>query len=371
MMKVGLVVNPIAGIGGPVGLKGSDGREILQRAKALGGKSLAGERTVQALRVLVRHRFQADWITYPGLMGEEACVRAGLSVRVVGTMDADATTASDTRTAARSFEEENADLILFAGGDGTARDMVAAVGTRLAVLGIPAGVKIHSAVYALTPRRAGESALAFLESQKQRTRLAEVMDLNEEAFRRGEVQTRLFGYLRVPIDQSNMQHVKASFRSEREELQGIGSEIISQMTREPGTLFILGPGSTTAIVMEMLGLEYSLLGVDVVRNQKLVQNDVNETQLLHLLDGSPAKIVVTAIGGQGHILGRGNQQISPAVVRKVGKENIVVIATTEKLVSLRGRPFIVDSGDAALNNSFRGYVRVVTGRGEYHMMKVE
>jgi predicted polyphosphate/ATP-dependent NAD kinase len=304
-------------------------------------------------------------------MGQEACAQVGIQTEVIGSIQSGATTAADTQAAVRSFIAEDVGLILFAGGDGTACDIYQAIADRFPVLGIPAGVKIHSAVYAVTPCRAGHIALSFLQASNRRTRLAEVMDIDEDAFRDGRLRARLFGYLCVPDDQRNMQHAKAGFRSEREALLGITGEIVGQMKHEPDTLFIFGPGTTTGFILEALNLTYSLLGVDVVKRRKLIQRDANEGQLLTLIQDRPTKIVVTAIGGQGHILGRGNQQISPAVIRAVGVENLIVIATTQKLISLRGRPLIVDTGSEALNESLRGYRRVITGLGEWHIVKVE
>jgi predicted polyphosphate/ATP-dependent NAD kinase len=265
--------------------------------------------------------------------------------------------------------EEQVDLLLFAGGDGTARNICQAVGNQLISLGIPAGVKIHSAVYAVTPRDAGEVARIFLEGRLRSLREAEVMDIDEEAYRQGVVSARLYGYLRVPVESRYVQPMKAGGTvAEAEALAGIAEDVIDSM--DGSEIFLIGPGTTTRAIMEKLGLANTLLGVDVVCNRRLVARDVSESQLTELISGRRAKIVMTVIGGQGYILGRGNQQISPAVVRQVGKDGIRVVATKEKLASLGGRPLLVDTGDEGLNQELGGYVRVTTGYRDYVIYKV-
>jgi predicted polyphosphate/ATP-dependent NAD kinase len=263
------------------------------------------------------------------------------------------------------------DLILFAGGDGTARNIHNAVGTSVPVLGIPAGVKIHSAVYAVTPSSAGKVASMFLDGRLRSAIEAEVMDIDEEAFRGGTVAAKLYGYLLVPEDKKFIQSVKSGgIRTERESLHAMAGDVIAGMDGEDDCYYIIGPGTTTRAIMDRLGLENTLLGVDVVREKKVVASDVAEQQLLELVKGGKARIVVTAIGGQGHIFGRGNQQLSPAVIREVGVDNITVVATKEKLVSLNDKPLLVDTGDAELDDELSGYIRVTTGFRDYAMYKV-
>ena len=369
MKKLGLIVNPVAGMGGRVGLKGSDGPEILRRARELGAQPESPNRAVQALKVVARLKDEIKVITYPDEMGEDEARGCGFSPTVIGDIVSGETTPENTRKAAQEMEEMGVELILFAGGDGTARDIYNAVGQRIAALGIPAGVKIHSGVYALTPRHAGEAAALFLEGKVVNIRDAEVMDIDEDAFRQGVVTARLYGYLRIPEERRFVQSVKSgSIQTEREAVLGIASEVIKDMDEE--TLYIIGPGTTTRVIMEDLGLENTLLGVDVVLNKKLIASDVNERGLLDLMGDRSAKIIVTVIGGQGYIFGRGNQQLSPSVIRTVGKENIVVAATKEKLLSLEHRPLLVDTGDEKLNQDLSGYIKVTTGFKEFHMYKV-
>lgn len=368
MKKLGVIVNPVAGLGGRVALKGSDGLEILRRARELGALPQAPARAVEALQVVARVQ-DVGVLTYPREMGQDECLAAGISPRVLGHIQSGETTPRDTRQAAHDLAEAGVDLLLFAGGDGTARDVCEAVGEKLPALGIPAGVKIHSAVYAVTPRAAGEVAARFLEGQARGLRLAEVMDIDEDAFRAGAVKARLFGYLSVPVDSRYVQGAKAgAVQAEQDALRGIARDVVEAM--EPGTLYIIGPGTTTRAIMEELGLPNTLLGVDLVRDRRVVANDVSEADLLRLIAERPAKIVVTAIGGQGHVFGRGNQQISPRVIRAIGARNLVVVATIEKLMSLSGRPLLVDTGDEELNQELCGYMRVTTGYRECHMCRV-
>jgi predicted polyphosphate/ATP-dependent NAD kinase len=264
--------------------------------------------------------------------------------------------------------------LLFAGGDGTARNVLDAIGDHLPVLGIPAGVKIHSAIYATTPAAAGDLAAQFLGTRLSATRVreCEVMDIDEEAFRAGHISASLYGYLRVPFERALLQSAKmGSVAGDATTLAGIAADVVNEM--RPGSLYIVGPGTTTRAVVERLGLVKTLLGVDVVCDGLLVAADVTERDLLNLLsvDAPPeAHIIVTVIGGQGHIFGRGNQQISPAVIRACGVANITVVATQTKLLSLQGRPLLCDSGDPDLDGQLSGYAKAITGPGERTMYRV-
>jgi len=370
MKKLGVIVNPIAGMGGRVGLKGSDGAEILRRARQLGARPESPGRAIEGLEVVSRVKDGIEILTYPDEMGEDECRAAGLDATVIGSIKSGETTPENTRNAAAAMVAAGVSLILFAGGDGTARNICDAIGERAPVLGIPAGVKIHSAAYGVTPRSAGEVAARFLEGGLTDVREAEVMDIDEDAFREGVVAAKLYGYLLVPAERRLLQSVKSGgLQGEKHGLRRIAEDVIAGMEGDDG-YYIIGPGTTTRALMERLNLENTLLGVDVIRERKLVANDVAEAQLLELVAGNRAKIVVTVIGGQGHVLGRGNQQLSPRVIRQVGKENITIVATKEKLISLAGRPLLVDTGDEALNQELSGYMRVTTGYRDYVMCKV-
>jgi len=367
--KLGLIVNPLAGMGGRVGLKGTDGLEIQLRCRQLGAIAEAPLRAVEALKELVPIQNQVQIITYPFEMGEEEAKAVSFIPRVTGSIQKGKTTAGDTRAAADELQRMGVSLIHFAGGDGTARDIYAAIGDRCVVLGIPAGVKTHSAVYAINARAAGKLAAMYLQGGVSRIREGEVMDIDENAFREGRTSAQLYGYLRVPSEESLVQSAKTGSRESNAELvESIACAILDDM--EPNCLYILGPGTTMRGIKTKITSDPTLLGVDVVLNRHLIAKDANEKELLNLIKGKRAKIVVTVIGGQGYVFGRGNQQISPKILNEVGKQNIIVVATKDKITSLRGKPLLVDTGDATTDNMLAGYVRVITGYAQQSVLKL-
>jgi predicted polyphosphate/ATP-dependent NAD kinase len=367
--KLGLIVNPIAGMGGRVGLKGSDGQETIERAIELGALPTSPGRAVEALKRIASIRDCIQLITYPHEMGEDEARESGFEPLVLGSIERGRTTSADTRSAAEEMFELGVDLIIFAGGDGTARDVYEAVDGKMPVLGIPAGVKIHSAVFAVNPTRAGDLASMYLTGEGTTTREAEVMDVDEQAFRENRISAKLYGYLRVPYEGTMIQGSKEGSSTKEElSLGGIAAEMAEKMRDE--YLYIIGPGTTTKPIAEKLGLSKTLLGVDVVNRGVMVASDVNESQLLELIERTKAKVIVTVIGGQGFVFGRGNQQISPRVIRKVGRANIMIVATPEKLASLRGRPLLVDTGDEEVDRMLCGYFKVTTGYGRISVYKV-
>jgi predicted polyphosphate/ATP-dependent NAD kinase len=367
--ELGLIVNPVAGLGGRVGLKGSDGAEIQRQARALGAEPHAGERAAEALARLRRVE-GLRIVTYPGEMGEDAARATGFEPVVMGDIVPGETTGLDTREAARQMHERGVDLLLFVGGDGTARDVYEAVGLKQTALGVPAGVKIHSAVYATHSRSAGELAALYLRGRVTSEREAEVMDIDEEAFRAGALQARLYGYLRVPYRSRLVQSQKMPSSGEAASLAAIAEDVVSKM--EPGVLYIVGPGTTTRAIARELGLDKTLLGVDVVLDGELVARDANEADLLALLEAheGPARIIVTPIGGQGYLFGRGNQQISPRVIRRVGMDNILVVSAPDKLHALGSQPLLVDTGDREVDGILSGYLMIITGYNERAVRKV-
>ncbi|MCC3144484.1 ATP-NAD kinase family protein [Halanaerobium sp. Z-7514] len=374
MKKVGFIVNPIAGMGGKVALKGTDGENIVEKAKELGAEQESPQKAEMALESLKTELKEADQIkliTFPHLMGEELLKKSGLNYQVIGSIEKNNTTAEDTKRAARLMKEEHkVDLLLFAGGDGTARDVYDALELEVPALGIPAGVKIHSAVYATTPQNAGIIAARFIKGQISATEEAEVMDIDEKEFRKGRVTAKLYGYLKVPVERRLRQNLKSgSADSEERAAEAIAAGIIEVMEKD--CLYLVGPGTTTRPIMQKLNLDYSLLGVDAVANKELIGLDLREADILQLLKKySKAKIIVTAIGGQGYIFGRGNQQFSEKVLNKVGKKNIIVAATRNKLSALNG-PLLIDTPDPSLNKELAGYYKVVIGHQDFMMQKAE
>ena len=364
MFKLGLIVNPIAGLGGPAGLKGSDGADTQMLARQKGILGRAPQRAQRALDVIAPLKSQVELYCFSGDMGAEEAFAAGFTPTVIDAelIKPGETSAADTERAALALADLGVDLILFAGGDGTARNIYDAIGTRQAVLGIPAGVKMHSGVYATSPAAAGEVVKLLLKRELVNIDAREVRDIDESAFRKGLVKAQYYGELMVPEAGQFVQSVKNGGREvESLVLDDIAAEVIENM--EPEILYIVAPGSTTAAVMEQLNLPNTLLGVDVVLANTLVASDVDAPALEALVAAHPGPVVIvmTAIGGQGHIFGRGNQQISPAVIRRAGLENLQIIASKSKILALQGRPLLVDSNDPELDRELSGYHRVITG----------
>ncbi|AOS97551.1 ATP-NAD kinase [Microbulbifer aggregans] len=362
LKKLGLIINPWAGIGGPAGLKGSDGVETVRRALESGIEPRAQQRASVALEALRDFQDRVEVLCFGGNMGEDVARAAGFAVTVVGEAESNPSTPADTERAASVIRAAGADLIVFVGGDGTARNMVNALGPEFPVLGIPAGVKMHSACFAISPGAAGEVLRRLLAGELVDLREHEVRDIDEKSFREGRVSTRYYGELLVPEEGHFVQAVKNAGR-EVEELAvaDIAAEVVEDI--EPETLYVVGPGSTTLAVLNELGCDGTLLGVDLLQDGELIASDVSARDIEAALaqHEGPAKIILTAIGGQGHLIGRGNQQFSPAVLRAVGRENLIVVATKTKITELGGRPLLVDSGDADLDREWSGFIPVITG----------
>jgi len=358
---LGLIINPLAGLGGPAALKGSDG--VAEQALALGCAPKSAERTRTALECLRPVQERLEFLAFPGPMGADLLEEMGFRYRTLGGLGEGPTSAADTRRAVEALQDAGAALILFAGGDGTARDVCAAVREGQPVLGIPAGVKIHSGVYAISPRAAGELTRRLVEGGLVRLASGEVRDLDEAALREGRVAARWYGELCVPEEGGYVQQVKqAGMESEELVLSDLAAWL--EDSWEADVRYVFGPGSTLHGLAQNLGLQTTLLGVDVIENGQVIARDVNEAQLHALVAGHPARLLVTAIGGQGHILGRGNQQISPRVLRAIGLEHLRVVATKRKLGTLQGGPLLVDTGDVQLDDAFPDAVRVWAGYKE-------
>jgi predicted polyphosphate/ATP-dependent NAD kinase len=373
MKRIGLIVNPIAGMGGRVGLKGSDGKKTLELARKLGAVPECPGKAVTALKQ-IQNNYDGDVriITYPASMGENEALDAGFQTKVIGEINPEETTAENTIQAAKDLRDAGVDLIFFAGGDGTARNIFDALGEeRVAVLGIPGGCKIHSAVYAINPKTAGDLVVQYLEGKVKDLKVSEVMDIDEEAFRRNVVTAKLYGYLYVPNEKRMVQNMKSGRGySEEAALDQLSSYFADIM--DPDTLYVVGTGSTTKKILDKLGEEGTLLGVDLVYGKRIVARDVNEKGILDFLSTTNGniKMIVTVIGGQGYIFGRGNQQLSPDVIRRIGLDNIIIAASKPKMLSLFGNALLVDTGDENLNVELTGYRRVYVGYEDSVMFKV-
>lgn len=367
-LRVGLIVNPVAGLGGRVGLKGTDG--LADAARALGAEPQAEPRTIRALKRI--RSGSVALLTAAGAMGQKAAGAAGLMAEIVPGPAAERTAAADTIAIARAMQGR-VDLILFAGGDGTARDLLSAIGDAVPILGIPAGVKMQSGVFAATPEAAGD-LLASMAARENRDRLhfrpSEVMDIDEEALRQGVISPRLFGYAKVPFLPRLLQNAKVRNHGlDEAALDGAARQIAGEMDRD--ALYAIGPGRSAKGVIQALGLAGAMLGTDLILDRKIIAPDANERTILEAAAERKLRIVVGVIGGQGYIFGRGNQELSPAVIRRAGREAITIIASQQKLLALEDQRLLVDTGDPALDRDLAGYWRVVVGPREEMVMKVE
>ena len=357
MLTIGFLVNPIAGMGGAVGLKGTDG--LLSEAIRRGARPESGKRALEALRHLTGLPIRI--LTCSGPMGEDVLRDADITCYEIVYRAPPVTSSDDTRSACRLFEAQGAGLILFCGGDGTARDVYDAVLDHVPMLGIPAGVKMYSAVFAVTPEAAAD-IVTHSQASLPHVRDAEIVDVDEEAYRHGELRTRLIGYARSPYLPGLVQGTKQVWEEQDEEKAkgGIGRFLAEVIRGTPEILYLLGPGSTTGAVARELHCEKTLLGFDAVKGGTLVASDLNEEGILGILSGEKkCRLVISIIGAQGSVIGRGTRQVSPKVLRKIGIENVIVVATPHKLSET---PILFfDTGDVELDKAFGEYISVVSG----------
>ena len=347
---IGFIINPVAGMGGAVGLKGTDGNKILNKAIALGAKPIASAKAEIFLSNLSTAKDHIKFLVGAGEMGEFQVKKLGFNCKVLGQAKTQ-TSPKDTQIIAHQMQESQVDLLIFCGGDGTARDILKAVTLSVPVLGVPTGVKMHSAVFAITPQAAARVALRFLFASLP-LREAEVMDVDEQAFREGHVSAELYGYVLSPFEPHLIQGNKMEspmIESEIQNQAAIALYVIEEM--KPTNLYIIGPGTTTRTIGDLLDQKKTLLGVDLFQNKEITAKDVNEKKLLQAIEGRNSQIIVTPIGGQGFIFGRGNQQISPKIINQVGLDNIIVVATKSKLDKLESLK--VDTGDSKLDAELR------------------
>ena len=374
MLRLGLIVNPIAGMGGRVGLKGTDGPDVLRRARDRGAVEVAPKRTVRALAALRVAASDVRVLAGGGALGAELARSRGFETEEVTPAWHCPTTGLDTREAAAAILARGVPLLVFAGGDGTARDVMDVVGLEVPVLGIPTGVKMHSGVFASSPEAAGEVAARFLLAAAGTARLrdGEVADVDEDAARDDRLATRLYGVMRVPVEPSRMIGTKAATAAADEAaLDGLAARLAEEM--EPERLYLLGPGTSTGRIAARLGIHPTLLGVDAIQDGAVVGADLDERGILRLLDAAtrPPGLIVGITGGQGSVFGRGNQQLSAAVIRRIGPDNITIIGGPGKVAALSPPVLHVDTGEEAVDRMLEGYRRVLVGPDRDIVMKLE
>lgn len=366
MNKIGFVVNPIAGIGGRVALKGSDG--VVELARRLGGTPLS---PIKARSFLIECRSilrNFEILTAKGKMGEEYLLETGLSCKIVYFPKSLETTSDDTKEFCRVMNNYRPDILIFVGGDGTARDILDSLDRSIPVLGIPGGVKIYSGVFSITPRHACEVLYNYLRNN-YRVEEREVLDIDENAYRNNNLKVRLYGYLKVVVSDGAVQNPKMPSNESDEIIKEEIAEYFIENVMRNNVYYLMGPGTTVKEICRKLKQEYTLLGVDVLYDKKIIKRDCSERDILEILNKkSEAYVVVSPLGSQSTLFGRGNQQISPEVIRKIGKDNIIIVSLPGKLKS--GRLY-VDTGDPSVDEMLRGYFRVLVGYGKWKIVRIE
>ena len=353
MKTLGFLVNPISGMGGSVGLKGTDG--LYEKALELGAEKVSKKRAEIFFESLGPVK-DVKFLVPSGEMGEDLIKNKNLDYEIIYNTQG-LTNRQDTLKTLEEFKKRKVELIIFCGGDGTARDIYESIGLEIPVVGMPAGVKMFSSVFAINPKAASDLVKAFLEGSSK-YKDSDVLDIDEESYRADKFKMQLYGYLKTPYIPNLIQDAKAVFEGQDENMAKEGIAVFASEFMSDGSLYIVGAGSTTAKIAEVMGLKKTMLGVDLIKDEKLIANDVNEKAILdYIKNEKSVKIIVSPIGAQGFVFGRGNQQISSEVLRKVGKENIIIIATPQKL---ENTPFLlVDTGDNELDKELSGKTLVV------------
>lgn len=373
---LGLIINPISGMGGSVGLKGTDGKETLLKALKLGAKPSALERARELLSELESLKSRIKFITCPNFMGEFLLKEFNFEFETIcdpifnDVNDIHLTTAEHTKRAALIMKSiESLKIILFVGGDGTARDIVDAINEDKPCLGIPAGVKIYSSVFSLNPRLASTLIIQFLWNEIP-LKEEDVLDIDEEEFRKGRLVSKLYGHLLIPYNPEYIQFSKiATPFSDLVSQERIANRIIELLEKD--IYYLLGPGTTTKAVADALNQKKTVLGVDLLFNKKIVELDLNEEQILKQIKGKRAKIIVSLIGNQGFLFGRGNLQFTPTILKQIGTKNIIIISTKYKIENIPNQKLRLDTRSAELDREMAGLYKIITDYDETKICKVE
>ncbi|MEM1435861.1 MAG: NAD(+)/NADH kinase [Pseudomonadota bacterium] len=357
-LHVGLLINPVAGIGGATALQGSDGPDIQHRAAALGGSGRGLDRARRVLAACAeRVPEQLRWSTWGGAMGSDAFVGSPWAPAILGE-SSEPTNALATQTAAQHLRAAQVDVLLFVGGDGTARDLIGAGIGELLCLGVPAGVKMHSGVFATTPEAAAEIVVGLVQGAFVAAEWGEVRDLDEAARRDGQIRTERFGELRIPAAGGYVQRTKEAGR-ENEALAI--EEITAELAETASGQIVIGPGGTCARIKTALGItQPTLLGVDVWHDGNTEGRNVDARWLA---DHAPApdRLVVSFTPTQGFLFGRGNQQFTTGWLARLQRQQIQIVATRSKLKALAGAPLLIDTDSAAVNAQLTGLYAVTVG----------
>lgn len=333
-LRIGFLINPIAGMGGRVGLHGTDG-DLLLRAIERGAVSHSPERARRVLQSLrVSFRESAVEIFAPtGAMGGDLLEELQIPYTKVGGELPGRTGGEDSRRAVREFQRIGVELILFAGGDGTARDIYSVIKDQIPMLGIPSGVKMRSGVFGINPRDVAEILDRLLMQDERRYSSAEILDLGVGSI--DYSSSEFFGVAKTPYAPDLLQRSKTTHATTSEAgLKELAIHYANNMRK--GTLYLFGPGGSTQLILKnLLSQELDAAGVHAIVDGILVGEDLSEREILELLDRYPnSELVVGVIGGQGYLFGRGNQQLSAEVIDRIGWAKIFILASNAKLLEL-------------------------------------
>ncbi len=373
---LGLIVNPIAGMGGTVGLKGTDGKEILNKALSLGAKPNSYERIKELLIGLNSIKKKIKFLTCPKYMGEYILNDLGFDYEVINHSifnnynDIYDTTAQHTKLIVKKLiENEKLKLLIFVGGDGTARDVQEVINIQKPCIGLPAGVKIYSNVFAKNPKFTADLIIKYLWDEIP-LRESDVLDIDEQQYREGKLVSKYFGSLLTPFEPDYLQSSKMiTPNSDANNQERIAKRIIEDMKNN--IYYLLGPGTTIKAITDFLNEKKTILGVDLLLNKKIITFDLNEEEILKLIERKPIKIIVSPIGRQGFLFGRGNLQISSKVLEKIGIENIIIVSTKFKLENIADHKLKIDTRDTVLDNKMKGFYKIIIDYDEIRIFEIE
>jgi len=365
LVTVGFLINPIAGLGGRVGLHGTDDQNA-ELALAKGAQPLSTERALRAIKLLLPFKENFSFITVEGEMGSDVLDILGIEYVPLKTSNSRAlrgrTCGEDTHDAVQAMVDLGAEIILFAGGDGTARDIYSVVGAKLPLIGIPAGVKMRSGVFATYPENAAQILIDYVSNSGTKKEFTEILDAVESCKSQGEISSEFFGLAMTINSKSLLQNPKLANSNYEDGLLELVAELAQGLSQD--TLYLFGPGRTTNLILNLSGFSGSLIGVDALYNGVLVGDDLSELEILNLLEKYPKSFLfLGVIGGQGFLLGRGNQQLSYQVLEKISEDNIYIIAGSKKLSGIFPNRLFVDLGEEVRGSFLNGYRHVHTSPG--------
>ena len=374
MTLVGIIVNPDAGLGGKLGFKGSDGRA--EQARREGAVDRSGPRMAETFqRYIEIANEDVEFVTCEGRMGSNWLSNYGGKISIID--GAEPSTFRDTKSAVEKMTDMGIDLLLYSGGDGTTRDIISALKDiqkeEIPLIGVPSGVKMHSGCFAASPQAAAEVLHSWICGDLL-VSSTEVMDLDEEAYLKGQWKVKLYAEAMTPSAPRWMQGAKQRVQAadESEIIEGIAEHIGEMMEEDPNLMIIWGSGGTLRRMAKHLGIDKTVLGIDIIMGGGILSEDVNERELLDNLSSHDGKsiILLSPMGGQGFLIGRGNLQISPEVILQVGIDGILGIATPAKLLTINA--LRIDSGDNQLDDDFRAkkYLKVLQGYRTTRLLKI-